>query len=201
MSKVTHSILAISVRALTCSSARPLHLLCSCLAHCSTPCCVSVHFCDQHPPDELMYMLHSAELGIDADLSSVNLLKGENFKPEFLKLVSCSCSRNHWAVVKALFSQNPNASLPTLTHDGKTFMSTTEVINYLVSISSTKVAPETSITSVVHEDRIDPNFALVSAVRRRLSSSTHFLMASVTAERRGTRQGIGWFPKRLHLNP
>jgi glutathione S-transferase len=112
-------------------------------------------------------VLHSAELGIDADFSSVNLLEGENFKPEFLKIVSCSYSRIHEAVVEALFSQNPNATLPTLTHDGKTFTSTTEVTNYLVSISSTKVAPETSITSVVHEDRIDPNFALVSAVRPR----------------------------------
>jgi hypothetical protein len=39
------------------------------------------------------------------------------------------------------------------------------VINYLVSISSTKVAPGTSITKVVHEDGIDPNFAFVAAVR------------------------------------
>ena len=33
-------------------------------------------------------MLHSAELGIDADLSEVNLVEGANFNPEFLKLVS-----------------------------------------------------------------------------------------------------------------
>ena len=39
------------------------------------------------------------------------------------------------------------------------------MIDYLVSISSTKVAPETSITKVVHEDRIDPNFSMVAAVR------------------------------------
>jgi hypothetical protein len=61
--------------------------------------------------------------------------------------------------------QNPNASLPTLTHEGKSYKSTAEVIDYLVSISSTKVAPETSITKVVHEDRIDPNFSMVAAVR------------------------------------
>lgn len=36
------------------------------------------------------------------------------------------------------------------------------MINYLVSISSTKVAPGTSITKVVHEDGIDPNFAFVA---------------------------------------
>jgi len=119
-------------------------------------------------------MVHSAELGIDADLSNVNLVEGENFKPEFLKLVSCRCLRIHKAVIEASFSQNPNATLPTLTHDEKTFTSATEVINYLVSISSTKVAPETSITTVVHEDRIDPNFALVSAVSPELPSSTRF---------------------------
>jgi len=85
-----------------------------------------------------------AELGIDADFSIVNLVEGENFKPEFLKL-------------------NPNATIPTLTHGGKSFTSTTEVVNYLASISSTKVAPETTITTVVHEDRIDPNSVLFSA--------------------------------------
>ncbi|KAH9956103.1 hypothetical protein BC827DRAFT_1271179 [Russula dissimulans] len=38
-----------------------------------------------------------------------------------------------------------------------------EVINYLVSISQKKIAPETSITSVVHEAGIDPNFTLGAA--------------------------------------
>jgi hypothetical protein len=33
-------------------------------------------------------MSHSAELGIDADFSEVNLFEGANFSPEFLKLVS-----------------------------------------------------------------------------------------------------------------
>lgn len=85
-----------------------------------------------------------AELGIDADLSHLNLFEGENFRPEFLKL-------------------NPNATLPTLTHGEKSYTSTAEVINYLVSISSTKVAPETSITTTVHEAKIDPNSAILSA--------------------------------------
>lgn len=39
------------------------------------------------------------------------------------------------------------------------------MIEYLVTISSTKVAPETAITRVVHEESIDPNFAMVAAVR------------------------------------
>jgi len=88
--------------------------------------------------------LAAAELSIDVDFSKVNLFEGANFNPEFLKL-------------------NPNATLPTLTHEGKSYTSTAEVIDYLVSISSTKVAPETSITKVVHEERIDPNFSMVAA--------------------------------------
>jgi hypothetical protein len=110
-------------------------------------------------------MSHSGELGIDADLSEVNLFEGANFSPEFLKIVS----RGGLWIVFAFFDvavfQNPNATLPTLTHEGKSYTSTAEVIDYLVSISSTNVAPETSISKVVHEDRIDPNFSKVAAVR------------------------------------
>jgi hypothetical protein len=54
--------------------------------------------------------------------------------------------------------------LPALVHNGKSYTSTAEVVDYLVSISSKKVAPATSITTVVHEDNIDPNFALVASV-------------------------------------
>jgi hypothetical protein len=32
-------------------------------------------------------MSHSAELGIDADFTEVNLVEGANFNPEFLKIV------------------------------------------------------------------------------------------------------------------
>lgn len=80
-------------------------------------------------------MSHSAEIGIEADLREVNHFDGANFNPEFLKL-------------------NPNATLPALTHEGKSYKSTAEVIDYFASISSTKVAPETSITKVVHKDSI-----------------------------------------------
>lgn len=110
--------------------------------------------------------MRSSELGIDADFSEVNLIEGANFNPEFLKLVSGGrLSFVSYPMVDVPFSQNPNATVPTLTHAGKSYQSTTEVIDYLVSISSTKVAPETSITKVVHEERIDPNFALYAAVR------------------------------------
>jgi hypothetical protein len=66
---------------------------------------------------------------------------------------------------KAHFPQNPNATLPTLIHAGKSFTNTTAVINYLVSISSIQVAPETSITTAVHDEKVDPNFAFVASVR------------------------------------
>lgn len=85
-----------------------------------------------------------AELEADADFKVVNLLEGANFDPEFLKL-------------------NPGGTLPTLTHEGESFTSTVAVIDYLVSISPKKVAPATAITTVVHEDKIDPNFAFVAS--------------------------------------
>lgn len=70
-----------------------------------------------------------------------------------------------YAFIDVASFQNPNGTLPTLTHEGKSYESTAEVIDYLVSISSRKVPPETSITKVVHEERIDPNFSMVAAVR------------------------------------
>jgi hypothetical protein len=87
-------MLAISVRVFTYPPARPLHLPCSCLARCPTPGSVRVLLCEQHPHDELTYMLPSAELGIDADFNSVNLVEGENFQPEFLKLVKLQLPKN-----------------------------------------------------------------------------------------------------------
>ncbi|KAI0297024.1 hypothetical protein B0F90DRAFT_1819574 [Multifurca ochricompacta] len=65
----------------------------------------------------------------------VNLIEGANFDPEFVKV-------------------NPHATLPTLIHEGKSFTSTVAVINYLVSISSRKIAPETSITTVRNDEEL-----------------------------------------------
>ena len=95
----------------------------------------------------------------------MSLFEGANFSPEFLKLVSRNSLSTVHAVIDALSSKNSNATLPTLTHVGKSYKSTAEVIDYLVSISSTKVTPETSISKVVHEDSVDPNFSMVAAVR------------------------------------
>ena len=40
------------------------------------------------------------------------------------------------------------------------------MIEYVVSISSKKVAPATSITTVVHDEKYNPNFAFVASVSR-----------------------------------
>lgn len=39
------------------------------------------------------------------------------------------------------------------------------MINYLVSISSIQVPPETSIVTAVLDEKVDPNFAFVASVR------------------------------------
>jgi len=75
---------------------------------------------------------------------TLNLVEGQNFKPDFLKI-------------------NPNATLPTLVADGKVYGSTVEVINYLVAHAP--VAPgkssDTDLVTRIHEDDIDPNFAML----------------------------------------
>jgi hypothetical protein len=99
-------------------------------------------------------MSRSAELGIDADFSDVNLVEGANFNPEFLELVSCGSLSIGYSLIDVASFQNPNASLPTLTHEGKSYKSTVEVIDYLMSISSTTVVPETSITKAVRRQLV-----------------------------------------------
>lgn len=107
----------------------------------------------------------SAELGVDTDYEVVDLFEGGNFDPKFLKLVSSDLVATFSLSYKPHSSQNPGATLPTLAHNGKSYTSTADVIDYLVSISPKKVAPATSITTVVHEQNIDPNFAFVASVR------------------------------------
>ncbi|THH15384.1 hypothetical protein EW146_g5081, partial [Bondarzewia mesenterica] len=57
---------------------------------------------------------------------------------------------------------NPNATLPALAADGKTYDSTIDVIDFLVNYSTVKVPRRTSITQQIHDDSIDPNFALLA---------------------------------------
>ncbi|KAI0082077.1 hypothetical protein K474DRAFT_1655412 [Panus rudis PR-1116 ss-1] len=74
----------------------------------------------------------------------VNLAEGENFNPEFVKL-------------------NPNATLPTLTAEGKAYTTTYDVTRYLVEHAPKKVTPGTkSFIDRIHEDSLDPNFPLLS---------------------------------------
>ena len=64
----------------------------------------------------------------------------------------------------SFFPQNPNATLPALVADGKPYDSTIAVVDYLVNYSSVKVKSRTSVTDTIHEDNIDPNFALLAVV-------------------------------------
>ncbi|KAJ7042531.1 hypothetical protein C8F04DRAFT_1208019 [Mycena alexandri] len=75
------------------------------------------------------------------ETKSVNLVEGENFDPAFLKL-------------------NPNGTLPTLEADGKVYTSTADVVAYLAKESSTNVKAATEITTTIHEQKYDPNFAM-----------------------------------------
>jgi len=85
-----------------------------------------------------------AELGVDVEFKTVNLLNGENFEPTFLKL-------------------NPKATLPTLTAGSSVYTDTATVVSYLNSIASSPVPKATKFTALIHEDKYDPNFALLLA--------------------------------------
>jgi len=87
------------------------------------------------------------ELGLASEVEQVTIdvVEGENFKPEFLKL-------------------NPNGTLPTLvTDDGKVFTNTADVTKYLVQTAKKKVATGTpELIAKIHEDQYDPNFILLT---------------------------------------
>jgi len=76
----------------------------------------------------------------------VNLLEGENFTPEFLRV-------------------NIGATLPTLTADGKTYTSTVDCVEWLILHAPTPGAKSKyqDVIVAVHRDNIDPNFSLLSA--------------------------------------
>ncbi|KAJ7293293.1 hypothetical protein C8J57DRAFT_1490726 [Mycena rebaudengoi] len=87
------------------------------------------------------------ELGYtDADVTQkvVNLYKGENFAPSFLKL-------------------NPKGTLPTLEANGTVYTSTAEVVANLVKDTPVKVPHASSIVETIHEDKYDPSLALLLA--------------------------------------
>ncbi|TCD63994.1 hypothetical protein EIP91_004696 [Steccherinum ochraceum] len=88
------------------------------------------------------------ELGYQSDAFEekvINLVEGENFNPSFLKI-------------------NPNATLPTLVADGKSYTNTADVTRYLIDHAPKKVAlGKPALITRVHEDSIDPNFPLFAA--------------------------------------
>ncbi|GBE78261.1 hypothetical protein SCP_0111440 [Sparassis crispa] len=87
------------------------------------------------------------ELGFSEDAIEekvVNLGEGANFTPEFLKL-------------------NPNATLPTLVADGRSYTTTGQVTKYLVNHAPKRVTPGTAFIDKIHEDKYDPNFPLLLA--------------------------------------
>jgi len=67
--------------------------------------------------------------------------------------------------VPSFLKINPHATLPTLTADGKAYTSTIDVVRYL--IQNAPVAPGkpsgTDLVKRIHDDDIDPNFALLLA--------------------------------------
>ncbi|KAI0639331.1 hypothetical protein C8Q77DRAFT_53853 [Trametes polyzona] len=88
-----------------------------------------------------------AELGYPDDAFEtkiVNLIEGENFTPEFLKI-------------------NPHATLPTLVADGKSYTNTKDVVHHIVEHAPKKAAPGTAIIDTIHAGRIDPNAPLFFA--------------------------------------
>ena len=72
-------------------------------------------------------------------------MHGANFEPSFLKL-------------------NSQATLPTLTTGSAVYTDTKSVVSYLNSIAPSPVAKPTAFTDLLHEDKYDPNFALLLAV-------------------------------------
>ncbi|KAJ6516699.1 hypothetical protein C8R47DRAFT_1268206 [Mycena vitilis] len=90
-----------------------------------------------------------AELGYtegEVTTQSVNLLKGENYSPSFLKV-------------------NPHGTIPTLEADGKVYTSTAEVVAALSKGAPTKaeVKAGSSFIETIHDAKYDPNFALLLA--------------------------------------
>lgn len=121
----------------------------------------------------MLSYVYSLELGLadKVEKKYVDLVHGENFKPEFVKIVS-TCLLSIFpspdpsvSLHSVPYLQNENVTLPTLVGpDGTAYKNTTDVVNYLVSIAPVKVKAATEVTALTHEANIDPNFALLSAV-------------------------------------
>ncbi|KAJ6577504.1 hypothetical protein B0H19DRAFT_1120164 [Mycena capillaripes] len=58
---------------------------------------------------------------------------------------------------------NPQGTLPTLEADGKVYTSTAEAVALFVKEASVKVKTGSAIIELIHEDKYDPNFAMLLA--------------------------------------
>ncbi|KAJ7627471.1 hypothetical protein FB45DRAFT_1060142, partial [Roridomyces roridus] len=86
------------------------------------------------------------DLGYPEDeisLEIVDLFKGENFDPAFLKL-------------------NPNGTLPTLVAPGRVYTNSADVISYLVQNPPAERKSATpGIIEAIHDDKYEPNLGLL----------------------------------------
>ncbi|KAJ7762273.1 hypothetical protein B0H14DRAFT_2633958 [Mycena olivaceomarginata] len=82
----------------------------------------------------------------DVTMKVVDLVEGENFAPSFLKM-------------------NPNGTLPIFESDGKLYTSTAEAVACLIKDAPLKVKTGSAIIETIHEDKYDPNFTMLRAVR------------------------------------
>ncbi|KAI0032113.1 hypothetical protein K488DRAFT_86147 [Vararia minispora EC-137] len=87
---------------------------------------------------------------IELDLCDVieerqlDFLKAENMSPEYIRMT-------------------PNATIPALSTYTHVYRDTTEVIDYMASVSGVKAAPRTRLTAVVHHSSIDAKFMAFAA--------------------------------------
>lgn len=90
--------------------------------------------------------LAALELGVEIESKIINVVAGENFSPEFLKI-------------------NPAGTIPAIVApDGKVYGNTVESLRYILSVAPKKVTPgHAEIIDKVHDDDHDPNFALLTA--------------------------------------
>jgi hypothetical protein len=114
----------------------------------------------------------------------VNLAKGENFAPWFLKKVRIHLQCKHSKQVISRH-QNANGTLPTLEADGKVYPDTTSATAYIIKHSLSSVTPGSPLIALIHEDKYDPNFAKISLVSTKASFGAKYTLSNIIAKREG----------------
>ncbi|KAG6381342.1 hypothetical protein JVT61DRAFT_5752 [Boletus reticuloceps] len=96
----------------------------------------------------------------DIESKVINLVQGENFAPTFLDI-------------------NPKGTLPTMVVDGRPYTSTAEVTSYLVKHAPKATQPRTAFTAKIHEDTLDPNFAMLLANSSTRQQRSHCTLPAI----------------------